>query len=105
MVERLSSGAEELRVSLGCRRICLSVCLNMNVLVNSVVKTITIRDEVYKKLLSVKRENESFSELLEKLVEGADSVETLKKLRGCVEFKDKGRMVSEIYASRAERRV
>ena len=70
-----------------------------------VVKTITIRDEVYKKLLSVKRENESFSELLDKLVEGADSLETLKSLRGCVEFKDKDRMISEIYASRAERRV
>ena len=69
------------------------------------VKTITIRDEVYKKLLSVKRENESFSELLDKLVEGADSLETLKSLRGCVEFKDKDRMISEIYSSRAERRV
>ena len=72
---------------------------------NAVVKTITIRDEVYRKLLSVKRKNESFSELLDKLVEGADSVETLKRLRGCVEFKDKDRMVSEIYAGRAERRV
>lgn len=70
-----------------------------------VVKTITIRDEVYKKLLSVKRENESFSELFEKLVEGADSLETLKRLRGCVEFKDKDSMISEIYTSRAERRV
>jgi predicted CopG family antitoxin len=73
--------------------------------VSAVVKTITIRDEVYRKLLSVKRKNESFSELLDKLVEGADSVETLKRLRGCVEFKDKDRMVSEIYASRAERRI
>lgn len=72
---------------------------------SAVVKTITIRDEVYRKLLSVKRKNESFSELLDKLVEGADSVETLKRLRGCVEFKDKDRMVSEIYASRAERRI
>jgi predicted CopG family antitoxin len=71
----------------------------------TLVKTITIRDEVYRKLLSVKRENESFSELLAKLVEGADSLETLKGLRGCVEFKDKDRMISEIYASRAERRV
>jgi predicted CopG family antitoxin len=69
------------------------------------VKTITIRDEVYRKLLSVKRENESFSELLDKLVEGADSLETLKRLRGTVEFKDKDKMISEIYASRAEHRV
>ena len=69
------------------------------------VKTITIRDEVYRKLLSVKRENESFSELLDKLVEGADSLEILKRLRGTVEFKDKEKMISEIYASRAEHRV
>ena len=69
------------------------------------VKTITIRDEVYRKLLSVKRENESFSELLEKLIEGADSLETLKRLRGCVEFRDKDRMLSEFYASRAEHRL
>jgi predicted CopG family antitoxin len=69
------------------------------------VKTITIRDEVYRKLLSVKRENESFSELLDKLVEGADSLEILKRLRSTVEFKDKEKMISEIYASRAEHRV
>lgn len=76
-------------------------------MVKFVVKTITIRDEVYRKLLTVKGEGESFSELLEKLVEGINPVETLTKLRGCVEFadKDKDKMLSEIYASRAERRL
>ncbi|KPV64004.1 MAG: hypothetical protein AOA65_1130 [Candidatus Bathyarchaeota archaeon BA1] len=69
------------------------------------VKTITIRDEVYRKLLSVKGENESFSELFERLVEGMNPLETLKKLRGCVEFRDKGKMLSEIHALRAERRL
>ncbi|MGB9728025.1 MAG: antitoxin VapB family protein, partial [Nitrososphaeria archaeon] len=49
-------------------------------------KTITIRDDVYKKLLKVKREGESFSELFERLIENLNPVETLKKLRGCVEF-------------------
>jgi len=68
-------------------------------------KTITIRDEVYKKLLKVKREGESFSELFERLIEGMDPLETLKKLRGCVEFRDKGKMLSEIYAKRGERRL
>ncbi len=67
-------------------------------------KTITIRDEVYEKLLKVKREGESFSELFERLIEGMDPLETLKKLRGCVEFRDKGKMLSEIYARREERR-
>ena len=68
-------------------------------------KTITIRDEVYKKLLAVKKENESFSKLFERLVEGMDPLETLMKLRGCVEFKDKDKMLSEINALRAERRL
>lgn len=68
-------------------------------------KTITIRDEVYKKLLTVKRENESFSKLFERLVEGMRPLDTLTKLRGCVEFKDKEKMLSEIHTLRAERRL
>ncbi|MGQ9721454.1 MAG: antitoxin VapB family protein [Candidatus Jordarchaeum sp.] len=67
-------------------------------------KTVTIRDDVYKKLLSIKREGESFSELFERLVEDASPTETLKKLRGCVEFDDKEKMLSEINARRAESR-
>lgn len=73
--------------------------------VKIVTKTITIRDEVYKKLLTVKKENESFSKLFERLVEGASPLETITKLRGCVEFRDKEKMLSEIHALRAERRL
>jgi len=68
-------------------------------------KTITIRDEVYRKLLKVKREGESFSDLFERLIEGASPLETLKKLRGCVEFKDKEVLLREVYAARAELRL
>ena len=68
-------------------------------------KTITIRDEVYRKLLKVKREDESFSDLFERLIEGGSPLEILKKLRGCVEFKDKEVLLKEVYASRAERRL
>jgi predicted CopG family antitoxin len=68
-------------------------------------KTITIRDEVYKKLVKIKREDESFSELFERLVEGMDPLETLVKLRGCVEFRNKEKMLSEISILRAERRL
>ncbi len=68
-------------------------------------KTITIRDEVYRKLLTAKRKDESFSRLFERLVEGVSPLEALKKLRGCVEFKDKGKMLSEVRALRAERRL
>jgi len=69
------------------------------------VKTITIRDEVYRKLLSVKGKDESFSELFERLAEGINPAETLTKLRGHVDFKDKEKMLSEIYTLRAERRI
>ena len=67
-------------------------------------KTITIRDEVYRKLLTVKRRDESFSKLFERLAEDTSGPELLKKLRGCVEFRDKEAMLSEIRRLRAERR-
>jgi len=68
-------------------------------------KTITIREEVYRKLLAIKGKDESFSELFERLVEGMNPIDTLKKLRGCVEFKDKEKMLLEIDTLRAERRL
>ena len=68
-------------------------------------KTISIRDEVYRKLLKIKREGESFSDLFDRLAEGVSPLETLKRLRGCVEFRDKEMMLKEIYAVRAERRI
>ena len=74
-------------------------------MVVAMTKTITIRDEVYRKLLKIKREDESFSELFERLAEGMSPLDTLKKLRACVEFRDKEKMLSEIYALRAERRL
>ena len=72
----------------------------------SLVKTITIRDEVYKKLLSVKRKDESFSELFDRLAEDKDAVETLKKLRASIEFSEdeKEDILSEIRSKRTERR-
>ena len=68
------------------------------------VKTITIREEVYRKLLTVKKRDESFSELFDRLAENKDPLETLSKLRATVEFRKKKEMLSEIYSSRAERR-
>ena len=70
------------------------------------VKTITIRDEVYRKLIAVKRKDESFSELFERLTENKAPLETLKKLRATVEFEDaeKDEMLSELRSKRAERR-
>ena len=65
----------------------------------------TIRDEVYNKLLTIKREDESFSELFDRLADGPSPVETLRGLRGCVEFRDKRRMLEKLSAARAERRA
>ncbi len=65
---------------------------------SSLVKTIKIRDEVYRKLLSTKRKDESFSELLDRLAEKNSTAEILKKIRGSVEFGDseKEELLSEI---------
>ncbi|MEM0172636.1 MAG: antitoxin VapB family protein [Thermoproteota archaeon] len=68
-------------------------------------KTITIRDDVYEKLLKIKHEGESFSDLFERLIEGASPLEVIKKLRGCVEFKDKEALLKEIHTTRAENRL
>ena len=68
------------------------------------VKTITIRDDVYKKLLTVKKKDASFSELFERLAEEGNPTETLSRLRATVEFTDKEKMLSEINARRTEHR-
>ena len=68
------------------------------------VKTITIRDYVYKKLLTVKKKDASFSELFERLAEERNPTETLSRLRATVEFTDKEKMLSEINARRTEHR-
>jgi len=65
-------------------------------------KTLTIRDEVYKKLVSVKDPDESFSDLFTRLVEGGSSADALRRLRGSVVFIDKQKMVKEISLRRAE---
>ena len=70
----------------------------------TLVKTITIREEIYRKLLAVKKKDESFSELFDRLAESKDPLETLSKIRASVDFKKKKEMLSEIYSSRAERR-
>jgi len=69
------------------------------------VKTITIRDEVYRKLIAIKHKGESFSELFDRLAEGQDSRQTLTRLRGSVEFENKEQMLSELSKKRAERRT
>jgi predicted CopG family antitoxin len=65
-------------------------------------KTITIKKSAYDRLLAIKKENESFSELFERL--SNKNVGALKKLRGCTTFENKDKMLKEIYKKRKEKR-
>ncbi|MEM3415904.1 MAG: antitoxin VapB family protein [Candidatus Micrarchaeaceae archaeon] len=67
-------------------------------------KTITIRETVYKNLVKVKKNGESFSELFERLLKMASPVDILTRIKGSVEFKNKRKMLSELYAKRSEMR-
>ncbi|MDG6921620.1 MAG: antitoxin VapB family protein [Nitrososphaerota archaeon] len=68
-------------------------------------KTLTIKDDVYEKLIAVKDADESFSELFVRLVEQGSSVEVLRKMRGKLTFTDKERLLSEISARREQKRA
>ena len=73
------------------------------------VKTITIKDNVYKKLIAQKGKDESFSDLFERLVEENlhGGVDALKKLRGSTEFDKnvKEKILADIASKRKERRI
>jgi len=59
------------------------------------VKTITVREEVYSKLLAMKQNEESFSDLFERLIT-CHSQQVLIKLRGSVDFENKEQVLSEL---------
>lgn len=65
-------------------------------------KTITIENSVYDELLQSKRENESFSELLDRLIKPQSRNELLLSLRGSVEFEDKEELLMEIEKKRCK---
>ena len=73
------------------------------------VKTITIKDNVYKKLIAQKGKDESFSDLFERLVEENlhGGIDALKKLRGSLEFDKnvKEKIIEDIASKRTERRI
>ena len=65
-------------------------------------KTLTIKESVYKKLLIMKRKDESFSDMFERLSDS--NLEVLKKMRGCNTYEDKNDMLKEFYDKRKEKR-
>ncbi len=66
-------------------------------------KTLTIKEDVYNKLVALKEDSESFSDLLDKL-SSCRNVALLKKMRGSVTFEDKAAMTREIREKRNEKR-
>lgn len=82
--------------------------IKINILsASNMTKTLTIRDAVYSKLISVKGKDESFSELFERLVESRSPSEVLASLRGRIEMSvvAKRKMLSDIGRMREERRT
>ena len=67
-------------------------------------KTITIKNSVYDELIGFKKENESFSELLDRLVKSQSKREMLLTLRGSMEFEDKDEFLAGIKNKRWEKR-
>ena len=67
-------------------------------------KTITIKNSVYDELKGFKKENESFSEVLDRLIKSQSKNDLLKSLRGSIEFGDKEKLIKEIEKKRWEKR-
>jgi predicted CopG family antitoxin len=67
-------------------------------------KTITIKKSVYDELRGFKKENESFSDLLDRLIKSQSKKDLLKSLRGSIEFDDKEKLLKEIEKKRREKR-
>jgi len=67
-------------------------------------KTITIKKSVYDELVAFKKENESFSELLDRLIKSQSKKDLLLSLRGTVEFEDKNALFMDLKKRRREKR-
>lgn len=59
-------------------------------------KTITIKKSVYDELKRFKKENESFSDLLDRLVKSQSKKDLIRSLRGSIEFEDKNDLFADL---------
>lgn len=87
-------------VSVGSITLILNICLN--ICCNMTTKTITIKEDIYKMLLSIKGTNESFSNFFERLVKSRSNIDKLRELRGSVEFRNKEALLRELSKKREE---
>ena len=67
-------------------------------------KTITIKKSLYDKLKAFKKENESFSDLLDRLIKSQSKKNILESMRGGIEFKDKEKLLKDIEKKKWEKR-
>ncbi len=67
-------------------------------------KTITIREDIYRMLLSIKGANESFSNFFERIVKSRRNIDKLKELRSSIEFRNKEALLKELSYKRKELR-
>ena len=66
-------------------------------------KNITIKSRVYERLSAMKQKNESFSDLFERLIQRSN-LDTLRGLRGSVEFENKDELLEDINKKIREQR-
>lgn len=82
---------------------------SLNIHIIQMVKTITIKDDVYNKLVAQKGKDESFSDLFERLVEKdlQSGINALKKLKGSIVFEEgvKKKILSDTALKRSEHRI
>ena len=65
-------------------------------------KTITIREDIYNMLLSLKGTNESFSNYFERLIKSRSNIDKLKEMRSSFEFNNKEALLEELSEKREE---
>ena len=65
-------------------------------------KTISIKKDVYDLLISIKRNNESFSDLLLRLAQKENPLTILRKISGTFDLGDTDQLIKEIYDRREE---
>lgn len=65
-----------------------------------VSKTITIKEDVYRRLKRIKRDDESFSDLLTRLSKNVSPIDKLLEMAGSIDFEDADSLKEEIRKKR-----
>lgn len=76
----------------------ISVRVNIHV----ATKTITIKEEVYLELIKLKQDDESFSDLLERLTQSVNPLNLLKEMAGTLDLGDTSDLKRDIRSKRQE---